>query len=71
MRSQSNLASKVERLAAILDTLSVDGEDAPPSFAGYAKKLGDTRRRLTNIGSTLTAIEKRLESVNTRLDKQG
>ena len=70
MKSQTALAEKVERLAAVLNTLSLEGEDAPPSFSGYAKKLGDTRKRLTSIGSTLTAIEKRLESVNTRLDKQ-
>ena len=70
MKSQTALAEKVERLAAVLNTLNLEGEDAPPSFAGYAKKLGDTRKRLASIGGTLTAIEKRLETVNNRLDKQ-
>jgi len=67
LNSQAVLSQQLERVATQLQHFL--GSSQLPSLSPHAQKLTDTRRRLSEVDSTLEAVQERLERVQRMADQ--
>ena len=65
--SQAKVSQQIDRVAAELQGFL--GASALPSFAPYAQRLSEVRRRANAAGSTLAAVQQRLARIEAMADR--
>ena len=65
--SQAKLSQQIDKVAGELQTFLAASQ--LPSFAPYAERLSEVRRRATAAGNTLTAVQQRLARVEAMAER--